>query len=228
LDYIPPVWINEVAPNNTAGLTDVTGDFQPWIELYNSSDAPAVLNGWALTDDFANLTKWILPDNTSIPAHGFLLVWMDGDPSLVSPGQLHAGFKIRPDTGVVALTARQNGKQAIIDYVSYSGMTANQSIGSKQDGNPLLRAVFSTPSPAATNIGGDSGGVPRIAINIANSNIVLSWQSQNGRAYRIESCSGSTISQWVLVTSGMGDGGVTTFNEKVEQTQSRFYRVVFP
>ncbi len=228
LDYLAPVWINEVAPNNTTGLTDITGNFEPWIELYNSGDSPAVLNGWALTDDFANLTKWVLPDNTTIAPHAFLLVWMDGNPSLVSPGQLHAGFKIQPTAGTVALTARQNGKQAIVDYVSYSGIAANQSIGFKQDGNPLEKDIFTIPSPAAPNLGGNPNAEPRLAIILANGDVSLSWQTQSGRTYRIESCSGSSISQWVTITSGTGDGTVTTFSEKIAQTQSRFYRVVFP
>jgi hypothetical protein len=32
----PPLWINEVQPDNPDGLTDNTGQPQPWVELFNS------------------------------------------------------------------------------------------------------------------------------------------------------------------------------------------------
>ena len=32
----PPVWLNEVQPDNVSGATDGAGDRDPWIELYNA------------------------------------------------------------------------------------------------------------------------------------------------------------------------------------------------
>lgn len=43
-----------------------------FIELYNTSDSPVDLSGLFLTDDFAVLDRYRIPDGTMIPARGFL------------------------------------------------------------------------------------------------------------------------------------------------------------
>jgi len=67
LPEFPPVWINEVLPNNTAGILDRRDEHDPWIELINTGSAPADLSGWYLTDTYTILTRWSFPSGTSIP-----------------------------------------------------------------------------------------------------------------------------------------------------------------
>ncbi len=66
-----------------------------WVELYNNGAAPVSLNGWTLTDDSEDKTKWAFP-NVSIPAGGYLLVLCDGK-DVTAPaanGYLHTNFSL--------------------------------------------------------------------------------------------------------------------------------------
>jgi len=49
-----------------------TGDAR-FVELYNDSSSAVNLGGFHLTDSFANLTKFVIPAGTSIPARGFVV-----------------------------------------------------------------------------------------------------------------------------------------------------------
>ena len=59
------VQIGEAAPYGT--LTDVLGEQEDWIELWNAGAAPVSLNGLRLTDDGADWSKWPLPDVALAP-----------------------------------------------------------------------------------------------------------------------------------------------------------------
>jgi hypothetical protein len=58
--------INEIMALNRTGIEDPNeaGQFPDWIELYNASDQPVVLNGLYLTDDVNDPGKWQIPPLT--------------------------------------------------------------------------------------------------------------------------------------------------------------------
>ena len=49
---------------NDTTLADVDGDFPDWLELRNNQATPLDLEGWYLTDDATDLTKWRFPEVT--------------------------------------------------------------------------------------------------------------------------------------------------------------------
>src|SRR5262249_13351454 len=110
----PPVWINEILPNNASGLMDNAGDRDPWIELYNAGPVAVRLDGWALSDDYSLLGKWTFPADTSIPGGGFLLVWADGEPAESVSGALHTTFRLRSPSGSLALSRPQSGTFGVV------------------------------------------------------------------------------------------------------------------
>jgi hypothetical protein len=67
------VRINEVASSNSVYF-DEDGDTPDWIELYNYGSQNVSLDGWSLSDDENNLTKWTFP-NVSIGSNQYLLLW---------------------------------------------------------------------------------------------------------------------------------------------------------
>ena len=94
-----PVVINEWMADNSGpgGFADpADGLFQDWFELWNPNPSAVNLGGFYLTDNLANPTKFLIPSNTVISAHGFLLVWADENVSQNSPTNvhLHANFKL--------------------------------------------------------------------------------------------------------------------------------------
>ena len=50
----PRVWLNEVLPNKTIGVTDRFGDRDPWVEIYNGGATTLSLNGFYLAGQYAN------------------------------------------------------------------------------------------------------------------------------------------------------------------------------
>ncbi len=70
--------INEFMAINNTIVADQNGEYDDWIELYNNSSSPISLNGYYLTDNENDLTKWIFPD-TSIGANDYLIIWADND-----------------------------------------------------------------------------------------------------------------------------------------------------
>ncbi|MCA0445779.1 MAG: CotH kinase family protein [Bacteroidetes bacterium] len=57
-----PVLINEVVTDNPGQLIDSDGNSPDWLELKNSGSQNVNLNGWFLSDDPKNLSKWKFPD----------------------------------------------------------------------------------------------------------------------------------------------------------------------
>jgi hypothetical protein len=86
----PLLAINELVAKNSDGASDAFGEFEDWVELFNPTNETVDLNGWHLTDNPWNVTKWPLPDTTLGP-QGYLIVWADEDGG---QGPMHANFKL--------------------------------------------------------------------------------------------------------------------------------------
>ena len=69
------VVINEVMASNGSTLADEDGDFEDWIELYNTGNSAVDLSGWGLSDNYGSPFKWTFPEGTAIEAGAHLLVW---------------------------------------------------------------------------------------------------------------------------------------------------------
>jgi len=91
------VWINEIVADNASGLQTLAGDAADWIELANDGPQAVPLGGWYLTDRASNLTQWRIPNGTTIPANGYLVVFADSSPVALVQGELHASFSLSKD-----------------------------------------------------------------------------------------------------------------------------------
>jgi hypothetical protein len=151
LPAFPRIWLNEVLPNNTVGLTDRFGDRDPWVEIYNGGNVSVSLNGYYLANNYSNLTQWAFPAATSINPGQFLLVWLDGEPGESIPSELHTSFRIYASTGSVALVRLSNSIPRIIDHINYNVASAGRSYGDYPDGNVSGRRTFSIITPGGTN-----------------------------------------------------------------------------
>ena len=94
----PGLRFNELLASNRAGLLDDEGQSSDWIEIYNSGNQAARLDGYHLTDDPAVPNKWKFP-NGQVPAGGYRLVWMSGlDRASLSPEALQTSAASIPFT----------------------------------------------------------------------------------------------------------------------------------
>jgi hypothetical protein len=85
------VRINEVMADNGGSVTAPGGGTSDYIELINLSNFPTNITNWKLTDSasssFSN--AYAFPPGTTIPAQGYLMVWLDALTNGPGPG-LHA------------------------------------------------------------------------------------------------------------------------------------------
>lgn len=68
------VVINEVCPSNVTTIQNFNGDYDDWIEIYNSGSSSLNLNGYGLTDDLSNPFKFTFP-SVNLPAGSSILIF---------------------------------------------------------------------------------------------------------------------------------------------------------
>jgi hypothetical protein len=113
------VVINELLASNTAGVVDEVGEFEDWVELYNNNSFSVDLSDFYLSDNPLNLPKWKFPNNTVIPAGGYLVFWADEDSS---QGPTHMNFKLSALGEPLMLL---DTVLAIVDSVNFGPQTSD-------------------------------------------------------------------------------------------------------
>lgn len=151
LPPIPQIWLNEVQPHNFNTIADSAAEFDPWVEIYNSSTNPISLNNFFLSDDLENLTKWKFPTNLVINPKSRLIIFLDGQTEQSNQDELHANFRINPERGMVLLSAIYGGGTNLIDYLSWKMAGVNRSYGSYPEGTAADRRLFYIPTPCEPN-----------------------------------------------------------------------------
>lgn len=136
-----PVVIHELLPNNRYSIADRDGDRGDWVELYNPGDQPVNMNGWYLSDANKNLTKWAFPA-VEIPAHGYLIVFLDGKES--NESELHANFSIGEGETLKLYHSATNS----YDALTVTATRANISLGRDESGTTVY---YWEPTPLAPN-----------------------------------------------------------------------------
>ena len=142
------VVINELMAVNTQSLTDPQGQYEDWLELHNLTNDIVDLSGMYLTDKIDNLKKWAFPENTTIPAGGYLLVWLDEDGK--AKEGLHANFKLSGNGETVALVDTDTRGNQILDSVAFEKQEKDVALGRWPNGNGELRHVQTTPGKENT------------------------------------------------------------------------------
>ena len=137
------VVINELMAVNTKSIADPQGQYEDWLELHNLSDNPVDLTGMYLTDKIDNLKKWAFPEATSIPAHGYLLVWLDEDGK--AKVGLHANFKLSGNGETVMLVDTDPRGNQVLDAVAFEKQEKDVALGRWPNGSGKLKEVQTTP-----------------------------------------------------------------------------------
>ena len=135
------VVINELMADNDNILADPQGDYDDWLELHNLTDSPVVLTGMYLSDKEDEPTKWAFPENTEIPANGYLIVWLDEDIDDVEG--LHADFKLSKSGEIVTLVDT-DGIQ-VLDSITFGEQATDTALGRFPDGTGEFQVVQPTP-----------------------------------------------------------------------------------
>jgi len=172
LDPFPDLWINEVLPRNTLGIRDRTGSLEPWVEVFNASPSTVSAKGLFLSDSARDLVQWPFPEDVQLGGRQFRVIFADGTPGERSGAELHTAFRLAPTQGMVLLTRMQNGRPAVLDYVTYGLPGSDRSVGSYPDGQEIERQVFHVPTPGGPN--DPTSVLPQVRIN--------EWMAGNTRS----------------------------------------------
>ncbi|HXJ57724.1 MAG TPA: lamin tail domain-containing protein [Verrucomicrobiae bacterium] len=170
LPPFPLLYLNEVLPENLAGLLDNVGEREPWIELYNAGSTPITLDGFYLANNYSNLAQWPFPAGATLQPGQYKIVFADGEPGESTATAWHTSFRLTPGTGSVALAWTPRGVQ-ILDYLNYTAILAGHSYGDYPDGQLFERQEFYNVTAGAPN----NNAAPPLSVRINE------WMADNTR-----------------------------------------------
>lgn len=142
----PLLYINEILIDNEMNLVDESFDTDSWLEVYNPNTFQVNLSSYTLSNS-EGLTYTLpsdAPYDLTVEAEGFLLLWLDGEPS---EGGHHMGFTPSSTATDITLTGPDGVEAASYNYQSG---TVDVSWGRQVDGSPESQ-WFNTPTPRVTN-----------------------------------------------------------------------------
>ena len=144
LSPVSGIVINEFMASNSSTVQDEAGQYDDWIELYNTNDFPVNIGGFFMSDNATNPGKWEIPAGTVIPAGGYLIFWADED---LSQGSFHTNFKLSASGGeFISLT---DTNKDVVDSVSFGVQTTDLSYSRIPNGTGTF--IIKNPTFAANN-----------------------------------------------------------------------------
>jgi hypothetical protein len=144
--------ITEFMASNKEAFLDSDGEPSDWIEIHNPDTAAVNLDGWYLTDNASDKTKWRLPA-VVIPADGYVVVFASSK-NRVDPSQpLHTNFSLSAGGEYLGLV-QTDGTTVASEYTpKYPAQSDDISYGITQPLSAETPQVgfFSDPTPGQRN-----------------------------------------------------------------------------
>ena len=142
--------INEFSASNFDSHQDNYGEYEDWIELYNTSNSDVDLNGWYLTDKPNNLTKWQFPSSFIVSANSVAIIYCSGLDE-INGGVAHSNFKIT-QTKFNEVFVLSDASGSVVDSISVVPAQKSHSRGRDVNGGSAW-SLFTTATPNANNTG---------------------------------------------------------------------------
>jgi hypothetical protein len=133
LPVVSGLVINEIMAGNVTAVADQNGEYDDWVELYNGNSFSLNLNGYYLSDNENDLTKWTFP-NVTIPANDYLIVWCDTAGGTQSG--LHTTYRLSADQEEVYLT---DPTGTVIDAVHFVNMITDKGYARVPNGSGVMQ-----------------------------------------------------------------------------------------
>jgi hypothetical protein len=155
------VVLNEIMARNQT-LTNDDGTIADWVELLNPGGQPADLSGFSLTDDPADVRRWVFPSGVIMPPQSYLVVRCDGKapPATNDVPGLNTGFSLKADGGAVYLYSPDGTPAASLAYGLQAG---DLSLGRVPDASGAW--TLTQPSPGRANLAITLGDASVLRIN---------------------------------------------------------------
>ncbi|MBL7938707.1 MAG: CotH kinase family protein [Flavobacteriales bacterium] len=157
------VIVNEVSASNYADQVDNFGEYEDWIELFNTTGAAVDLSGWFLSDSQTNNTKWAFPGGASIPANGYLVIYCSGRNTTVGAIH-HTNFKLNQTEQERAVLSDPTAT-IVSEYQLLDRTQTDHSRGRTTDAAGTW-SVFVDPTPGSANVGAQSEYAPKPVFSV--------------------------------------------------------------
>ncbi len=184
--------INEFLAENLTHYPDRSGQFEDWIELYNTNNYPVNVGGLYMTDTLNDRLKFRIPntypDSTTIPARGYLVFWADNDPE---EGVRHLDFRLASEGEAIGLVQFQNTAVVLDSYV-FAQQQPDVSLGRFPDGTDNWQSMVH-PTPGQANTAG-TGRIQGLYIN--------EFMARNTRTYADET---GAFEDWIEIYNSTND-----------------------
>ncbi len=138
--------INEFVSSNSSGLQSTNGDYNDWIEIYNTTNQAVNLSDYYLSDDDQEVQKWKLPD-LDIKAHGYVVIFASGNDTIMDE-EIHGNFQISQSGETLVLSDKNN---EIINQIQPIALPSNNAYARINDDNRLF-SISNTPTPGQSNV----------------------------------------------------------------------------
>lgn len=135
------ILLNEICSNNFSAVKNEKGIYCDYVELYNPLEQEKVLDEYYLSDDKDQLRKYSLR-GLSIPAKGYLVVWLDG-----MEQEDNTCFKISAKGESLYLVKGESEK--IVDWVSVPKLKYNTCYVRSMTGDGTW--TIAEPTPGISN-----------------------------------------------------------------------------
>jgi hypothetical protein len=153
------LYINEFMASNVLAYENTNGDYEDWIEIYNSGGSAIDLAGYYMTDNIAGSSHWRIPSGqpakTTIPAKGYLVLYADESAAI---GSDHLDFKLSSTKGEIGLIGTDG--VAVLDSISYVAQFRDISYGRSPDGGNQWGYLTDFTPGAANKIGFPAFALP--------------------------------------------------------------------
>lgn len=145
------LYINEIMASTTQAVRGSAS--YDWVELYNSTDRAIDLSGMGLSNKSTHPRAWQFPEGASIPAHGYLVVFLSGYEFETADryGYYHASFKLSSAGGDTLTLCQADG--TLIDRVTLPAQYTDIAYGRVEGRNGFWYLDASTPGEANSPLG---------------------------------------------------------------------------
>jgi hypothetical protein len=135
------VVLNEFMADNDNVIADPAGDFDDWVELYNSGSSPVLLTGMYLTDNADNFVKWqFTQPNLMINPDEYLLVWCDDEEE---EDGVHTNFALGAGGEYLALVDTDG--VTVLDSLTFGPQVLDVAFGRYPNGSGPWQTTLATP-----------------------------------------------------------------------------------
>lgn len=145
-DLVKGLLINEFLAINDNCYMDEYGEYDDWVEIFNSNDMPIDIGGMYFSDKTSYSDPYQVSDSdstiTTIQPGDFLVLWCDGD---IEQGLLHLNLKLSGNGESITLLGKDS--ETVIDSYTFGKQTTDVSMGRIDDD----WIYFEVPTPGQAN-----------------------------------------------------------------------------